>query len=29
MGAESFASLAERILQRPPLLGPVRLMTEE
>jgi uridine kinase len=26
MGAESFASLAERILRRPPLLGPVRLV---
>ena len=26
MGAESFASLAERILQRPPLLGQVRLV---
>jgi uridine kinase len=26
MGAESFASLAERILERPPLLGPVRLV---
>ncbi len=26
MGAESFASLAERILERPPRLGPVRLV---
>ena len=26
MGAESFAALAQRILERPPLLGPVRLV---
>ena len=26
MGAESFAVLAQRILERPPLLGPVRLV---
>jgi uridine kinase len=26
MGAETFASLAERIFERPPLLGPVRLV---